>query len=1024
MSSSLLIGSVECDRRQQRCSAHRACFVMQSDPLRGLSEEQVRDRRHEYGPNVLSGERPPSFVLLVLRHVVDFLMILLLIAAGVSLGLGEYVDGAVILGIAVLNVFIGAAQEFRAEKTLEALRSLAEVKAVVTRDGVKQEVNAADLVPGDIIHLALTGSASSVPADARVIESFDLAVTETMLTGESRPVQKTADPVGDDEAEQERFFRNYVFGGCSVTKGSGTAVVVSTGMNTELGKIAASVGKKKKGQTALQRELYLVSVVLLIVGLVCAFVVFASNRFHIGNVSTIKYTATYAVALIIAIIPEELPLALTLTMVLGVRRMTLTNVVVRQMSALENLGRVTNICSDKTGTITQASMVCVRCYVNGQAFQVTGVGMQPTGQIMLGGAPVSGDVVWALAEVCGACNSSALKEPEQEGGAWQGIGQPTDVACLVFARKFGFDASRYEYLHDYPFDSALKRQTVLVRDLKTGQTLCLAKGSSESILRLCGEAALLHQPGVEEMAREGLRVIVLARKVVAPQDAATAQREELELGMEFVGMVGIQDPPRPGVMEAVEDCRRGGITVHMCTGDDVLTAGSIARQVHIVSDAEVVGRDDDVMHARDFDALTDEQLDAKADLPHVIARCTPESKVKMLKALQRRGRVCVMTGDGVNDAPAVSTADIGISMGISGSDVTRQAAHIVLSDDNFVSIVGGIREGRRIFLSIQKFVVHVLATNFGMALLLMVGLAFRDTYTNELVYPQTALEIIIENMFVLSVPLIGLIVEPPHFDVMSLPPRKSRYVLSPVLITDICVYGFFLGALALASFSIVLYGAYPGPVSSTCVQSLNATTTATTHPEVLCEPLYRARATTFLTMSFIIMFSALNNRHGYMPFWFELRLVPPVMWIGQAIVLAAIILFVYVPGLNHVVFHHTLITWELLISVGALLVYIVLATLWKTLLKHRLFPEGTAHHLEDIRGPYFEDDADAFREASRSDSQYTMVFPTDQAVSPFAPGAGEMDVGEKMMTLRASLGAPVEHEPPKGKEDPPSAKSD
>lgn len=892
----------------------------------GLSLADVEAKRAIYGSNVLTGEKAPSFLGLLFRHLIDFLMILLLVASGVSFGLGEYPDGAVILAIAVVNVFIGAFQEFRAEKTLEALRNLSASSAVVIRNGNQVEIPATDLVPGDLLVLSLSGAASAIPADARVVESVELSAIETILTGESKPVKK----ISNSETELdigERFHATMVYAGTAVSSGRGLAIVVQTGMQTELGKIAAAVGKKKRVHTDLQRELQTISIVLFITGLVFALIVFASTAF---DETYIRYTAVYAIAMIVAIIPEELPLVLTLTMVLGVRRMTKIHVIVRQMSALEQLGRVSNICSDKTGTITQGVMTVTAVYaVDSDLFAETAAVVSNSSSMQM------------MAFVAGKCNSSDGK-----------IGQHTDIALRKFAIIQGFVDSS-ELLREYPFDSTLKRMTCIVATT-TGNSgvSVLTKGSVETVLPFCTRTisgAPVDRELIErrsnEMSEQGLRVLLLAARGVVCNDAEFVNfsdgdsRELLECNLVCVGLVGLQDPPRVGVKEAIQDCVRGGITVHMLTGDAFATAKSIANQVGIADEASIV------VHAREFESLS---LDELQDVPRVIARCTPESKVKMVEALRQRGRICAMTGDGVNDAAALAAAHIGIAMGISGSDVTRQAAHIVLSDDNFISIVGAVREGRRIFHSIQKFVVHVLATNVGMVLLLMIGLSFRGA-DGQIIYPQSALEILVLNMFVLSVPLVGLVMEPPDFDVMVEQPRKSRYVLSKTLLTDILVYGVLLGACAIAVFTSIIFGVESNTIALALVASncTNLTTSPITtscncnSPSNFanCQPYFAARGATFLAMALIIMFSAFNCRHGYRPFWHNLKAVTKTMLIGTIIVFCVVVLLIYVPGLNVYVMHHDMLTWQLGFSVAALVAYATLASLWKVVFKARFFPE-------------------------------------------------------------------------------------
>jgi Na+-exporting ATPase len=996
----------------------------------GLTTEEAHKRMLEFGPNELEGGQQVTFLRLLIHHLLDFLMILLIVAAVVALAVQEWVDGAVILAIAIANVLIGVFQEYRAEQTLEALRGVTASMALALRDGKKVELEARELVPGDIVFLSTDGSSSGVAADMRVLECRDLSVVETTLTGESKPIHKSPDTL--TEVGDERFYANMCYNGTTVGAGKGTCLVVRTGMSTELGKIAANVQKAKNKKTDLQRELHIVSLVLFCIGILFAIVVFAANSFHINesrvNITNTEfpscdryydvetgaeidingvpvdstnpaiYTAVYAIAMIIAIIPEELPLVLTLTMVLGVKRMTKLNVVVRQMSALENLGRVTDICSDKTGTITQASMMLTRAWLPGnRRYAVSGMGFNPDGDIVqdfetheemtsddgeeagsrtasmmelepmrrnrsstqvLSKEEMKGDLkpedaaLSIMARICGQCNGSQL---HFENGQWTGLGQPTDVACRVFAIKMNFLPST-KMLHEYLFDSSIKRMTVVVGedtddDNHGRHQSVLCKGAVERIIPLCtkvvneagfavplGEDDLLEiELAVSRLASMGLRVLAFAARGYCVGEALhdnMDSREAAEHDMTLIGLGGLQDPPRPGVGAAVQDCRRGGINVRMLTGDHLATAISIARDVKILQKEGEVAID-----AVSFDNMTEAELDQAIDLPRVVARCTHESKVKMVHSLHRRNRVVAMTGDGVNDAPALNEANIGVAMGKSGSDVTRQVASIVLSDDNFVTIVNGVREGRRIFLSIKKFVVHVLATNVGMVLLLMIGLSFQDP-NGGTVYPQSALEILILNMYVLSLPLMGLVTEPPSYDVMMEPPRKSRYVLTKDVLSDIIMYGILLGSCAIATFTATLYGVYGGQIGCGC-------NSGSAGPD--CTEVKRARGTTFLACSLILIFSAYNCRNAFEPVWRNFRTRPfnKVMFITSCIVFVSVMIFIYVPGLNTAVFHHEMVFETWYVAIAAFLFYAVCATIWK-FIKQRIFKSlyVNARHLD------------------------------------------------------------------------------
>ena len=830
----------------------------------GLDEEEVLARRAEAGPNALGGGGAPPLWKIVVHHVFDFLMLILAAAAAASFAVQEWVDGSVITAIAIVNVVIGVMQEARAEAALAALAALSASRAVVIRGGAPPtEVHAADLVPGDVILLAATGAASAVPADARLVEAADLTVVEATLTGESVPARKSAGPPArppGGAATTSRFPPNMVFSGTQVATGRGTAVVVRTGMATQLGRIAGRLNTGSK-QTRLQAEMARAGLALFAAGITLAFLVFAANKFNVDNPAGLKYTAVYAIAVVVALIPEELPLVLTLTMALGARRMAARSVIVRRLAALEQLGRVTDICTDKTGTLTAGAMAATRVWLpacdggggggggggkgggggggwgswvklavgGGDPFDPSpapgAITPQATSETAEGGvavasasastsaspAPVEGGLA-LLADAVSLCNASTLvldgggdgkkagsgdkgsggdAEAGKGGRRWRAIGSPTDAALRALAGKLGrargtpaaaapaagspgrrggstagppapapaTAADRAAIVREHAFSSALKTAATLVRapaDAGGGLTVYI-KGAPDVLVQSCtravpaggGPPVPLGQDGREAVleavrslaAEGGLRVLAVAVRGAAlgdgpgggaggggdaawpppgvdrAADPADWPRAALEgPGLALVGLTGLRDPPRPGVTAAVADCVRGGITVRMLTGDAPATATAIAAEVGILPASAAAakagggvpsgglgggGAGGHAVDAAAFDAAPEAVVDSLLDLPRAIARCTPDTKVDMVRALHRRGAVVAMTGDGVNDAPALSQADVGVAMGIAGSDAARQVADVVLADDNFTSIVAGVREGRLIYTRIQ-----------------------------------------------------------------------------------------------------------------------------------------------------------------------------------------------------------------------------------------------------------------------------------------------------------------------------------
>eukprot|EP01137_Pigoraptor_chileana_P000456 Opistho-2@36690 len=898
---------------------------------------------------------------------------ILLIAFGVSVGVGDYAEATVVAIVIVTNTIIGFFQEYRSERTMEALRKLSSPTARILRDGELAIDLAPEIVPGDIIYLE---EGDQVAADIRLLTSVNLEIDEILLTGESMPVKKSPTvlpnpdvPLGDRT--------NLAYKNTIVTKGRGHGVVIATGMSTEIGLIAASVSSKGSGaqKTHLQRRMERLMFVLLGVACVLAFIVFATNRFS-GNNQVILY----ALAVAIAILPEGLPAVVTVTMAVGVRKMARQKAIVRKLASLETLGEVTNICSDKTGTITVGKMVATNFVLAAHAYSITGAGLEPVGTILIdpsssgsgAGVGAGGHVVDYNAMpdhlskalvTCALCNTSSIIFQDDR---WQSVGDPTEVALQVLATKAGLgkpslSPAMFEFVSEQPFDAVLKRMTVVYRALAgnahapAGSFGVFMKGSIEAVTACAtkcvardGSIVPITKERVDEILNEmeglasrGLRVLALAYRVIPQDDPAAAiaaqpddsHRTEIEADMTVVGIVGMYDPPRADSAEAVERCHRAGICVHMATGDHPKTAAAIARQVNIIT-AEDERLPNVVMVATEFDRMSDEELDALPELPRVLARCSPKSKVKLIEALHRRGKHVAMTGDGVNDAPAVKNADVGIAMGFGGSDVTKQASDIVLTDDNFATILKAVGEGRRLFSNIAKFVVHLLSGNVSEVVLLILALGFQHDGLS--VFAMSPIQILWLNMVTSSPPSLGLGMEPASPDILIIPPRARNVGLfTKEVILDFLMYGGVMGILTLASFAVVVYGVGNGIEGADCNNKYSSE----------CDNVFRGRTVTFVQLSLMLLILAYACRH-------ERKSMLRMRWRDNK-VLAWTLLFgvvttiptPYIPYLNKSILHQAPITWEWGLIAGNLLFFVVAIELYK-LAKRRIW--GYAKELDKV----------------------------------------------------------------------------
>jgi Ca2+-transporting ATPase len=726
----------------------------------GLTSDEVRRRLTEHGPNELPQVEGPTAWSILLAQLKNVLIIILVVATVLSAFLGEVLEAVVIAVILLFAILLGFVQEYRAERAMEALRRMAAPTARVLRDGHEQDIPARELVPGDLILIA---AGSRIPADARLIEAASLKLNEAALTGESVPVEKHTEALSDpDLALGDRL--NLVFSGTDVAYGRGQALIVATGTDTELGQITGMLQGVEEHRTPLQENLDKVGRVLAIAAVIVVVLIAGLGVLR-GEPPLQMFI--FGVALAVAVVPEALPAVVTISLAIGVQRMVKRNALVRHLPAVETLGSTSVICSDKTGTLTRDEMTVREIWIDGNTFAVSGSGYEPSGEIepLAGTDPETQVLDQLLAGAALACDAHL----EQEEGTWKLQGDPTEGALVVAAAKAGLDKeglqSAKPRIGEIPFSSERKRMTTLHRAAEG--TTAYAKGAVEVILDACDRYAGSGNPAALDpaarakieaaasgMAQKALRVLAVAYK-------PDAQLETAEQNMIFLGLLGMIDPPRREAKEAIARCGQAGIKPVMITGDHPETAQAIAGELGILQGGRVVV-------GRELDAMSDADLEADVAEIEVYARVSPAHKLRVVTAWQKQGHICAMTGDGVNDAPALKRADIGVAMGITGTDVSREAADMTLTDDNFASIVGAVEEGRAIFSNIKKYLMYLLSSNIGeiglMAVATLAGMPL----------PLSAVQILYVNLATDGLPALALSFDPPEKDLMDRPPRDPK----------------------------------------------------------------------------------------------------------------------------------------------------------------------------------------------------------------------------------------------------------
>ncbi|KAK7207128.1 sodium transport ATPase [Myxozyma melibiosi] len=972
----------------------------------GLTEDAASARLASNGRNVLESAAGVSIWQIFFRQVSNSLTLVLLIAMALSYGTSDWIEGGVITAVICLNIGIGFVQDVKAEKTMQSLLSLSAPVATVIRSGQLVKISSQDIVVGDIVSIKV---GDIVPADLRIFDGMNLECDEALLTGESLAVAKTPSITFDDASIPIGDRTNICYSSSTVTKGRGTGIVVATGMHTEVGKIAqmlksstpvpsstsnddsssisstsSSSSSGKAGRTAsrvlgkvsdslkktlglvgtpLQVKLSKFAIFLFSLAILLAIIVFSASKWQIDNDVLI-----YGICVAVAVIPESLIAVLTITLSVATKAMASGHVLVRKMQALEALGGVTDICSDKTGTLTQGKMITRRVWIPRLAENddsQTTISVTDTTSPF---SPVSGylkisdraiDPVELLSKsatdsaLCiflralGLCNLATIEQKaaadEKSAGEWDGHGEPTEISLQVFASRFDYGRDTlqkqgWKLLAEHPFDSSIKRMSV-VYESPTHDIFVFTKGAVEAVSSSLVPDSYDHdmlQAHMSSMTLDGLRVLCIAYRVL-PKDCKIAldDRQQIEQELSFVGLAGLYDPPRVETRGAVLKAQAAGIKVHMLTGDHPGTARAIAHEVGILSGTMPVSQyPNAVMIAADFDKLSDTEIDAMPELPLVVARCAPATKVKMVDALHRRRAFCVMTGDGVNDSPALKRADVGIAMGLNGSDVAKDASDMILTDDDFASIVRAIEEGRRLFDNIQKFLVHLLISNISQVILLLCGLAFKDR-EGVSVFPLSPLEILWANMVTSSFLAMGLGMEEAQPDIMLRPPHDLHVgVFTWEVITDQFVYGITAGVLCLASFVIVIYAGNDGALGYDCNHSYNST----------CDAVFRARAVSFADLSFLLLITAWEVKHFSRSIF---KLDPsrhsgpfsvfPSLYYNRFLFWAVIGGFactfpvIYIPTVNDEVFKHLGISWEWGVVAGACFIYLAVVEVWKAI---------------------------------------------------------------------------------------------
>ena len=876
--------------------ADEAARRLLTDPATGLSSEEAARRLAADGPNELRPTPPVPRWRRMVAQFQDPLIYLLLAAIAIGLaawaieGMAGWPVDAIVIGIiVVINAVIGYVQEAKAESAVAALARMTAVTSTVLRDGRVMRVPSAELVRGDLLVLA---EGDSVGADGRLVQNASLRIQEASLTGESEPVSKDSATLHEAPALGDR--RNMVFKGTAVVQGTGHAIITATGVDTEMGAIAKMLEATREEPTPLQKEVQrigrMLGVAVLVIAVVVVTTVFLVSE--IGSVRDVETVLLLGVSLAVAAVPEGLPAILSLVLAMGVQRMAKRNAIVKKLSSVETLGSASVICSDKTGTLTRSEMTIQRVMTASGCSQVTGVGYKPEGRVeQPGGEPLSGPLLDEQIMVLslGSVASNATLS-EAADGSWEIHGDPTEAAFLVAERKLGVTerrVHRFERVREIPFTSERKMMSTIVIDHERDGIIVVSKGAPDELLRRC--TWLRHGPNVvrldeavrrriladvDKLSDAALRTLSVAYRPLDPGEEG-ASDETIERDLIFVGTVGIIDPPRPEARDAIREAHRAGLRVLMITGDHPRTAARIA------ADLGLAAAGARVLSGPELEALDDTALAAAVRTTSVYARVAPRHKLRIVDALQADGHIVAMTGDGVNDAPALKSADIGIAMGITGTEVTKQAARMILADDNFATIVAAVREGRIIFDNIRKFLRYLLSSNMGEVLTVFLGVVLAGVIGlagsgEALVLPLLATQILWINLITDSGPALAMGIDPQTDEVMARKPRRlGEPVIDARMWAGVVATGVVMSAVTLLTLDLYLPG---GAIDG-------------------ARDLESARTAAFTVLVFAQLFNALNARSDTTSAFHQL-FVNPWLWGAIAISILLQIMVVNVGFLN------------------------------------------------------------------------------------------------------------------------------
>ncbi len=865
----------------------------------GLARKEAEKRLKTYGANKLAEGKRPSRLAVFLGQFKDFMVLVLLAATLVSGLLGEYIDAITIMVIVLLNGILGYVQERKAEKSLDALKELSAPQMTVLRDGQWTKVLSSHIVFGDIVKVA---SGDRIGADIRLIQTNGLRIEESALTGESVPVSKHHKPITGEEIELGDQ-RNMAFMGTLVTQGNAIGVVIGTGMKTEMGKIAHLLQSTETIMTPLQRRLEQLGKILISVALVLTALVVVIGVTQGHDLYTMVLAG---VSLAVAAIPEGLPAIVTVVLALGVQRMIRRKAIVRKLPAVETLGCASVICSDKTGTLTQNKMTVTHLWTEGHLWEVSGGGYEPVGEFLKNGKKADPTLDKGLQQLLSygwICNNARIIERKTKHALLPKTttehildGDPTEGALIVAAMKAGYTkealAHYFTRVHELPFDSTRKMMSVVVKN-KEGRLFLVTKGAPDMVLGRCinmriqgkeeklsAERRRMVEAAVDQLASQALRTLAVAYRPLSSAEGKTGTTVENQLT--FIGLQGMIDPPRPEVKTAISECREAGIKTIMITGDHKRTAAAIASQLQILPQG---GK---VLDGQALSKMSLEELKSIVDDVYVFARVSPEHKLKIVQALQARGHIVAMTGDGVNDAPAIKAANIGIAMGITGTDVAKEASALILSDDNFATIKAAIKEGRNIYENIRKFIRYMLASNVGEILVMLFAMML------GMPLPLVAIQILWINLVTDGLPAMALGMDPPEGDVMRRKPRSpNEGVFARGLTWKIMSRGFMIGVVTLLAFTLTLQA----------------------HPD----ELIRGQTVAFVTLVMAQLIHVFDCRSEYSIYHrnlFENKYLVVAVLISTALMLAVI----YYPPLQ-LIFHTVALTsteWLLVLGMAAI----------------------------------------------------------------------------------------------------------